>query len=799
MRVLEKLKDRFGERRRMLRELRRMYSNNPWDLYEVVLDLYNPFLTYKTHKRLAVKVLLENIHEENARKVLASLVEDETKTFRKGSKKRFINPLDSVKEFLKDLIGREHLSTILSNLSEDSSVRILRGILAVADKRILKLASKLFKEHHVRTLLDRLSSPSPYVRRDVYFILAQILHRNDFAELKRKTIGIFSDDVLRMVVKDINSKEAKQLLATLLDKSYPKSIHTRVAKYLSQKENDILLEDPLESREVIEKIMLNRALQQHHPYIMRKLLEESIDTNIGRETLERLFKILPPKTIDQLLTQTLKEDHLKYPLDRASEYAFLLRHILGSEKLKHLHEPIANKLYSRIMAATLYPNYMSVYSYPIRFPTIDIENLIQITEDLRPASPPNTPALALIHLFSKRKEPLTKENLREILGKHTNDPIIKTLYQLGIARGWYLKQLLNDPESLSIYLIHTTRLKKAGRKTYRKLFELLPLLHVANVLGVDTISLLSENMDKYKNVLEEEILKRMPKWLRSDRILESAHTIPSVLAYHKKHKKDVENLLGYSPEELFRLKFGHYNMDKKLFELANKINSSKIVVAEVAIEDAIRALEEEAKYEGLLEKVGKTEEEQRFIETLRNVYGRILTQKENIRINEDELKILKNTKLANRLGLKETLAKVLSFLEKRDQGIYHLRVAVYPEEHLHAMNVPGSCQRAGGSLSQGAIAVTGGPALVFYAADSKGKVVGRALFTLWEGPLGRTTFIPNHNYGHVNVKGKAIEVLKSAGMRVKSDVKVPKNLRPAKSQYPIKRFWKDEHGKAQFK
>ena len=428
-----------------------------------------------------------------------------------------------------------------------------------------------------------------------------------------------------------------------------------------------------------------------------------------------------------------------------------------------------------------------------------VETVAQHPEIAKKITPDNpfSALLLLFHHVKYRGTKVTKELVRKLLKKHRGDPIINALYQLGIASGWYLRSLLEDVEVLSLYVRHAQKIR-GGRKTYKKLYEILPLLSVAEFLGIDTTKHLSNNIEETKRKLIERIKEKVPEALHGA-LKRRPHSIASVMAYYRAHGKDVEKLLVHDAESLYELKFGHYNLHRKLLDVAKNINSKNIPVWESGLEDLVHALKEEAQHEKLLEKTGETQEEKEFLSAVRWAYQEIVEKGSMAEIDNKTREVISNTKLAKRLGILETVSKINAFLEKRKRGIYSLKVALTPEEHLHAMNVPESCQRAEGVYSGGALAVTGGPALVFYAQDPSGKVVGRTVFTLWEKGEGKIAFVPNNNYGHVNVRTVATNVLKASKIPVHEDIAPPKGFEPGRSRFHHKRFWKDGKGEVSFR
>jgi len=400
--------------------------------------------------------------------------------------------------------------------------------------------------------------------------------------------------------------------------------------------------------------------------------------------------------------------------------------------------------------------------------------------------------LMLVHNIVKKGLPVTKELLRT-LSRYTDWKIVRVLHRLGSARGWYLNTLLRDPELLAFYLHHAARIE-GGKRVYRKLFEVLPYVRVAYDLGIDTVTPLTPNIDKYREKLTEKIkeqVKEIPAPELHKIVERNIQTLPSVLAYYQLHYDDVLELLKMDGEELFKLKFGHYGLDDTLFHFAKNVNSSNYVAVAGSVSDLIKALEEEAKNEGLFDKEPSSPEEKEFLETLKKIYKEIINNGVNAKIDVKLWNKINNEELARKLGLTETLNKIKSFLTRKESLANKLKVAVEPEEHLHAMNVPGSCMRPEGENSHGALAVTGGPALVFYAEDPLGRVVGRATFFLYEGPNSELKLVPNYNYGHVDVKSTAIQLMKQFGVPVHEDVDPPEGFEPAKSKFWIKGFWKD--------
>jgi len=417
----------------------------------------------------------------------------------------------------------------------------------------------------------------------------------------------------------------------------------------------------------------------------------------------------------------------------------------------------------------------------------------------------DTATAALLRLFHDvvhARKPLTKDLLRDI-SRYPEHKTLKILHRLGTARGWYLKSLLESPDLLALYLVHATRWS-GGKRTYRKLYELLPLIRAARALGIKTTETTAPNIDTYRDWLERKVKNRALELLPQEVVeviaSRALHTLPSVIAYYNKHGSAVLDLLSLDEEQLFKLKFGHYGLDDRLLSLARELNESPIYATDTSMDDFIEALREEARNEGLFEKNARSEEERKFLEAVREAYREIVENREKAELHPQILEQIRNTKMARAMGLSETVNKIISFLDRRNSSKQRVRIAFYPEEHLHAMNVPGSCMRPGGVTSHGAVSITGGPALVFYAMNPAGRVNGRVSFILYEGPNGEPLLVPNANYGSVNVKKPAIELLRKKGIPVHDKIRPPKGFKPARSRFNHeKEFWKDGKGKERFR
>ncbi len=300
------------------------------------------------------------------------------------------------------------------------------------------------------------------------------------------------------------------------------------------------------------------------------------------------------------------------------------------------------------------------------------------------------------------------------------------LRNLGVARGWYLKTLLQNPQDLAHFsrvatAYHESTGKHLGRDAARAVYENLSLFKSAEDWGVDYRDLLrnfhfsnpkAPNIKEFFAELQDQIVDAiaqnvgdLPDHIRSG-IKENPARANSLLAYFRANPDAVRALLEYDRDALLDLKWGHTGLQEKVRRLIERVNSADI-------------------------SVGK-------------------------------------------------------------KGDLVLRVADDVLSHLHGMNVPGSCMSASGSRSYGAFAVTGGPALVFYAQDRNGNVRGRVVYYLYRsGFLGRPVFVPNKAYGDENILKLTQEILREHGLPVHRFITPPLLAKPAASRFYHRIFYKD--------